>query len=185
MILRGPSDDTKPTASRARQWFRRFPAPIPGCEKATAIRAGFTVTTPGTRTSISRQHIRGRGRRDRGQHAAFAMLQLPRLQGTGAAPAARADLQLHRWCCRRRNDLPAQYASLRRLRSGPERPDWGGAGRSVDDGERAVARAVNKFGTMFGVSSLGTVSLEEIASNFSFPQVYQFYFHKDRGLNKA
>jgi L-lactate dehydrogenase (cytochrome) len=53
------------------------------------------------------------------------------------------------------------------------------------DGERAVARAVNKFGTMFGVSSLGTVSLEEIASNFSFPQVYQFYFHKDRGLNKA
>jgi len=53
------------------------------------------------------------------------------------------------------------------------------------DGERAVARAVNKFGTMFGVSSLGTVSLEEIASNYSFPQVYQFYFHKDRGLNKA
>ena len=53
------------------------------------------------------------------------------------------------------------------------------------DGERAVARAVNKFGTMFGVSSLGTVSLEEIASNFSFPQAYQFYFHKDRGLNKA
>ena len=52
-------------------------------------------------------------------------------------------------------------------------------------GERAVARAVEKFGTMFGVSSLGTVSLEEITSNFSFPQAYQFYFHKDRGLNKA
>ena len=52
------------------------------------------------------------------------------------------------------------------------------------EGERAVARAVNKFGTMFGVSSLGTVSLEEIASNFSFPQVYQFYFHKDRDLNR-
>jgi L-lactate dehydrogenase (cytochrome) len=51
-------------------------------------------------------------------------------------------------------------------------------------GELAVARAVEKFGTMFGVSSLGTVSLEEI-SKFSFPQVYQFYFHKDRGLNKA
>ena len=29
------------------------------------------------------------------------------------------------------------------------------------------------------------MSLEEIASNYSFPQVYQFYFHKDRGLNKA
>ena len=52
-------------------------------------------------------------------------------------------------------------------------------------GELAVASAVEKFGTMFGVSSLGTVSLEDIAANFSFPQVYQFYFHKDRGLNKA
>ena len=52
-------------------------------------------------------------------------------------------------------------------------------------GERAVAHAVQKFGTMFGVSSLATVSLEEIASSFSFPQIYQFYFHKDRGLNKA
>jgi L-lactate dehydrogenase (cytochrome) len=52
-------------------------------------------------------------------------------------------------------------------------------------GERAVAGAVEKFGTMFGVSSLATVSLEEIASKFSFPQLYQFYFHKDRGLNRA
>jgi L-lactate dehydrogenase (cytochrome) len=53
------------------------------------------------------------------------------------------------------------------------------------DGERAVAAAAEKFGTMFGVSSLGTVSLEELAAKYSFPQVYQFYFHKDRGLNKA
>ena len=53
------------------------------------------------------------------------------------------------------------------------------------EGERAVARAVEKFGTMFGVSSLGTVSLEDLAKNFSFPQAYQFYFHKDRGLNRA
>jgi L-lactate dehydrogenase (cytochrome) len=52
-------------------------------------------------------------------------------------------------------------------------------------GELAVAHAVEKFGTIFGVSSLGTVRLEAIASTFSFPQVYQFYFHKDRGLNKA
>src|SRR3974390_2085163 len=29
-------------------------------------------------------------------------------------------------------------------------------------GERAVAAAASKFGTMFGVSSLGTVSLEEL-----------------------
>jgi L-lactate dehydrogenase (cytochrome) len=52
-------------------------------------------------------------------------------------------------------------------------------------GERAVAHAVEKFGTMFGVSSLGTVSLEELSSKFSFPQIYQFYFHKDRGLNNS
>jgi L-lactate dehydrogenase (cytochrome) len=51
-------------------------------------------------------------------------------------------------------------------------------------GELAVAHAVEKFGTMFGVSSLGTVSLEDVASKFSFPQAYQFYFHKDRGLNR-
>ncbi len=52
-------------------------------------------------------------------------------------------------------------------------------------GERAVAAAASKNGTMFGVSSLGTVSLEELRKKYSTPQVYQFYFHKDRGLNKA
>lgn len=53
------------------------------------------------------------------------------------------------------------------------------------EGERAVAAAAEKYGTLFGVSSLGTVSLEEIAKQIDTPQVYQFYFHKDRGLNKA
>ena len=38
---------------------------------------------------------------------------------------------------------------------------------------------------MFGVSSLGTVSLEELRKKYKTPQVYQFYFHKDRGLNQA
>ena len=52
-------------------------------------------------------------------------------------------------------------------------------------GERATAGAAEKFGTMFGVSSLGTVSMEEIAQRYDTPQVYQFYFHKDRGLNRA
>lgn len=51
-------------------------------------------------------------------------------------------------------------------------------------GERAVAAAAGKFGTMFGVSSLGTVSLEEARRISNGPQVYQFYFHKDRGLNR-
>src|SRR5205085_8434639 len=53
------------------------------------------------------------------------------------------------------------------------------------DGERAVAAAAAKYGTMFGVSSLGTVSLEELRKAHDTPQVYQFYFHKDRGLNQA
>jgi len=52
-------------------------------------------------------------------------------------------------------------------------------------GEHAVAAAAAKFGTMFGVSSLGTVSLEELRRAHPTPQVYQFYFHKDRGLNRA
>src|ERR1700751_1940599 len=53
------------------------------------------------------------------------------------------------------------------------------------DGERAVAAAAAKFGTMFGVSSLGTVSLEDLRKAYDTPQVYQFYFHKDRALNHA
>ena len=52
-------------------------------------------------------------------------------------------------------------------------------------GERAVAAAAAKFRTMFGVSSLGTVSLEELRKAYDTPQVYQFYFHKDRALNRA
>ena len=53
------------------------------------------------------------------------------------------------------------------------------------DGERAVARAAEKFGTMFGVSALGTVKLREIGEMISTPKLFQFYFHKDRGLNDA
>lgn len=52
-------------------------------------------------------------------------------------------------------------------------------------GESAVAAAASKFGTMFGVSSLGTVSIEEVRKAYPTPQCYQFYVHKDRGLNRA
>jgi len=52
-------------------------------------------------------------------------------------------------------------------------------------GERAVAAAAAQYGTMFGVSSLGTVSMEELRKAYATPQLYQFYFHKDRGLNRA
>jgi len=52
-------------------------------------------------------------------------------------------------------------------------------------GERGVAAAAAKYGTMFGVSSLGTVSVEELAAMAPGPKMFQFYFHKDRGLNDA
>ena len=41
-------------------------------------------------------------------------------------------------------------------------------------GERAVAAAAAKYGTMFGVSSLGTVSLDELRKAHDTSQIYQF-----------
>lgn len=52
-------------------------------------------------------------------------------------------------------------------------------------GEHAVAAAAARHGTLFGVSSLGTVDMAELRRRHATPQVYQFYFHKDRGLNRA
>ncbi|MBO9575959.1 MAG: alpha-hydroxy-acid oxidizing protein [Sphingobium sp.] len=52
-------------------------------------------------------------------------------------------------------------------------------------GERAVARAAEKFGLWFGISSLATVSIEEIGAAISTPKLFQFYYHKDRGLNRS
>mgnify|MGYP001418117235 CR=1 FL=1 len=51
------------------------------------------------------------------------------------------------------------------------------------EGERAVAKAAAKHDTMFGISSLSTVSVEEIEKLVDTPKMFQFYFHKDRGLN--
>src|SRR5690606_9950091 len=53
------------------------------------------------------------------------------------------------------------------------------------EGERAVALAAQKYGTLFGVSSLGTVSVEEIGALIDTPKMFQFYYHKDRGLNDS
>ena len=52
-------------------------------------------------------------------------------------------------------------------------------------GERAVARAADKFGVWFGISSLATVSIEEIAALTSGPKLFQLYVHKDKGLNTS
>ena len=53
------------------------------------------------------------------------------------------------------------------------------------EGENAVAAAASKYGTLFGVSSLGTASLSEIRASYDGPQCFQFYFHKDRSLNQS
>ena len=51
-------------------------------------------------------------------------------------------------------------------------------------GERAVAKAAEKYGTMFGLSTIGTVPIEEL-SKFNTPKMFQFYYHKDHGINDA
>ena len=50
------------------------------------------------------------------------------------------------------------------------------------EGERASAKAVEKMGTIFGTSTMGTVSIEEIANVNKGPKLFQLYIHKDRGL---
>jgi len=53
------------------------------------------------------------------------------------------------------------------------------------EGERAVARAAEKYGLWFGISSLATRSIEEIAALTSGPKLFQLYVHKDKGLNAS
>jgi len=50
-------------------------------------------------------------------------------------------------------------------------------------GETAVAKAAEKFGLWFGISSLATRSIEEVAAMTSGPKMFQLYVHKDKGLN--
>ncbi len=51
-------------------------------------------------------------------------------------------------------------------------------------GERAVASVAEKFNTWFGISSLATVSIEEIG-RIKTPKLFQLYVHKDKGLNRS
>jgi L-lactate dehydrogenase (cytochrome) len=49
-------------------------------------------------------------------------------------------------------------------------------------GERATAKAAEAMGTMFGISTMATVSIEEIAKLTNGPKLFQLYIHKDKGL---
>ena len=52
-------------------------------------------------------------------------------------------------------------------------------------GERAVAATAQHFDTWFGISSLATVSIEEIGATVTSPKLFQLYIHKDKGLNTS
>jgi len=52
-------------------------------------------------------------------------------------------------------------------------------------GEMAVARTAEQHGTWFGISSLATVSIEEIGRSIASPKMFQLYVHKDKGLTQA
>lgn len=52
-------------------------------------------------------------------------------------------------------------------------------------GERAVGAAAETFGTWFGISSLATVSIEEVGATVKAPKLFQLYVHKDQGLNRS
>jgi len=49
-------------------------------------------------------------------------------------------------------------------------------------GESAAAKAAEKMGTMFSMSTMSTTSIEEIGNLTSGPKLFQLYIHKDRGL---
>jgi len=50
------------------------------------------------------------------------------------------------------------------------------------EGEKATARAAEKMGTMFGISTMATTSIEEIGKLSKGPKLFQLYIHKDKGL---
>jgi L-lactate dehydrogenase (cytochrome) len=50
------------------------------------------------------------------------------------------------------------------------------------DGEFAIADAAEKFGTMFGVSTIGTRSIEELGARNDAAKLFQIYVHTDPAL---
>ena len=50
------------------------------------------------------------------------------------------------------------------------------------EGERAIARVADRMGMMYGVSTIGTRSIEEMGALTKGPKLFQLYIHKDKGL---
>jgi L-lactate dehydrogenase (cytochrome) len=53
------------------------------------------------------------------------------------------------------------------------------------DGEPAVARAADKFGMPYSLSTVGTTTIEEIGAIGSVPKVFQIYVFRDRGITRS
>ena len=52
------------------------------------------------------------------------------------------------------------------------------------EGERAAARAAAAAGTLYSLSSLSSVSIEEVATATRGPKIFQIYVFRDRELNR-
>jgi len=50
------------------------------------------------------------------------------------------------------------------------------------DGDKASARAAEKFGTFYSMSTMATSSIEEISNISGGPKLFQLYIHKDQAL---
>ncbi len=51
-------------------------------------------------------------------------------------------------------------------------------------GEMGVIRAIEKFGMVYSLSTIGTTTIEDVSVACSGPKMYQLYVFKDRGLTK-
>lgn len=50
------------------------------------------------------------------------------------------------------------------------------------DGEHAIATVAGELGTLFGVSTIGTRSIEQMGEYADVPKLFQVYVHNDRAL---
>lgn len=60
----------------------------------------------------------------------------------------------------------------------------GGSKLFHKDGELGVARAAEKHGLLYSLSTLGTTSIEDVAAETRGPKLYQLYVFRDRALTE-
>lgn len=91
--------------------------------------------------------------------------------------------------------LPSQLSDVSRVATGStlfgQAIDWPvmlsptGASRLFHaDGEPAVIRAAEKFGMIYGLSTLGTTTIEDAAKAANCPKLFQLYMFTDRGMTE-